>query len=101
MRYNEIAEWQHIFNIATLFIPRGHVAAFVAVCEQHSGRIIETRVLPRFGGYSVDVLTGSPDAAAALLGAWIERSRAITATVRSGKTVLDTLDDLIAAEGER
>jgi len=106
MRYKEIAhkhfpKHHNIFRTATLFVPRGQVDAFIAVCEQHSGRIIETRVLPRFNGFSVDVLTDSPDAAAALLRAWVERSRRITATIRSGKTVLDTLDDLIAAEGER
>jgi hypothetical protein len=100
MRYHEIA-YEHPavrqspFDVATLFVPCAQVNAFIAVCEQHSGRIIQTRVLPKFRGYSVDVLADNPEVAADLLGAWVRHSRRITATVKAGKTVLDTLSDLI------
>jgi hypothetical protein len=106
MRYREIArhrpaEQQDLFNTATLFVPRGQADAFIAICQQHDGGIVQTRVLPQFGGYSVDVLTDCGDSAALLLADWLERSRTISDTLRSGKTVLDTLSDLIGEEGAR
>lgn len=104
MRYKDFAYKQtdaqlDVFNVATLFVPRGQVDAFIAICEQHCGRIIQTRILPKFHGFSVDVLTHSPETAASLLGDWVHRSRTITDTVRSGKSLLDTLSDLV--DGER
>ena len=104
MRYREIArtssaKWQDLLNIVTLFVPRGQADALIAVCQQHDGRIIQTRALPQFGGYSEDVRTGCPDSAASLLAGWINRSQAISDTVQSGKTVLDTLSDLLGEKG--
>jgi hypothetical protein len=104
MRYHEItpdhpAMRQSLFNTATLFIPAGQVDAFVETLERHCGQITQTRALPQFDGYSVDVLTGCPDSAALLLADWLERSRTISDTVQSGKTVVDTLSDLIDGEG--
>jgi hypothetical protein len=106
VRYHEIARHhptvrQSPFNTATLFVPKGQVDAFVETIERHLGRVIQTRVLPQFDGYSVDVLTGSPDSAALLIADWLERSRTISDTVQSGKTVVDTLSDLIDGEGAR
>jgi hypothetical protein len=106
MRYHEIArhrptERQSLFNIATLFVPRGQADAFIAVCQQHNGRIVQTRHLSQFNGCSVDVLVDCPDSAASLLADWIERSQTISDTVRRGKTALDTLSELIDGEGTR
>jgi hypothetical protein len=106
MRYHEIAPEhpairERPFDIATLFVPRGQVDPSISVCEQHNGRIIQTRVLPEFRGYSVDVLTDNSEIAANLLGNWVSRSDAITATVSNGKSVLDTLSDMIDGEGAR
>lgn len=104
MRYKDFAYKQadaqlNVFNVATLFVPRGQVDAFIATCDQHNGRIVQTRVLTIFGGFSVDVLTQSPETAASLLGDWVHRSRTITDTVRSGKSLLNTLSDLVDGEG--
>jgi hypothetical protein len=83
MRFSEIAQRQcievdEIFKVATLFVPRGYVDRFIVVCSLHDGQIIQNRVLYRYNGFSVDVMTSSPSAAADLLGAWLDECSATT-----------------------
>jgi hypothetical protein len=63
---------------ATFFVRRGEARAnaFIALIEEFGGRIVKTRDLRRFGGFSIDVEVPNAQIAADLLFAYCRSEKA-------------------------
>jgi hypothetical protein len=60
----------HPSRTATLFVPRALSEACIVIIEEHGSRVVKTRVLTKWNGFSVDVEAPTPSAASELLFAW-------------------------------
>ncbi len=74
MRFRDISHThaanEDSFNTVTIFVPRERVEEFISTLSLFNARILETRILTRFEGYSVDALLDNPKVASDFLLAW-------------------------------